>query len=191
MHDGPLDMRMDKSAKLSAEYIVNNYSENELADIIHRYGEERWSKRIAAFIAAERKNKHISTTFELVEIIKKAIPKGARMDGPHPAKRTFQALRIEVNNELGILQKTMENAVARLKTGGRIGVITFHSLEDRIVKQTFAALAKGCICPPQFPVCVCGRKPQLKKVGNIVPPAEEVEENPRARSARLRFAEKC
>lgn len=191
MHDGPLDMRMDKSAKLSAEYIVNNYSESELADIIHRYGEERWSKRIAAFIAAERKNKHISTTFELVEIIKKAIPKGARMDGPHPAKRTFQALRIEVNNELGILQKTMENAVARLKKGGRIGVITFHSLEDRIVKQTFAALAKGCICPPQFPVCVCGRKPQLKKVGNIVPPAEEVEENPRARSARLRFAEKC
>ena len=191
MHDGPLDMRMDKSAKLNAEYIVNNYSEAELADIIHRYGEERWSKRIAQFIAAERKTKHISTTFELVEIIKKAIPKGARMDGPHPAKRTFQAMRIEVNNELGILQKTMEDAVARLKPGGRIGVITFHSLEDRIVKQTFAALAKGCICPPQFPVCVCGRKPQLKKVGNTVPSAEEIEQNPRARSARLRYAEKC
>lgn len=191
MHDGPLDMRMDKSAKLNAEYIVNNYSEAELADIIHRYGEERWSRRIAEFIAAERKTKHIATTFELVEIIKKAIPKGARMDGPHPAKRTFQALRIEVNNELGILQKTMEDAVARLKAGGRIGVITFHSLEDRIVKQTFAQLAKGCICPPQFPVCVCGRKPQLKKVGNIVPSAAEVEENPRARSARLRYAEKC
>lgn len=191
MHDGPLDMRMDKSARLTAEYIVNNYSEAELADIIHRYGEERWSKRIAEFIAAERKTKHIATTFELVDIIKKAIPKGARMDGPHPAKRTFQALRIEVNNELGILQKTMEDAVARLKPGGRIGVITFHSLEDRIIKQTFASLAKGCICPPQFPVCVCGRKPQLKKVGNIVPSAAEIEENPRARSARLRYAEKC
>ena len=188
MHDGPLDMRMNKEAKLDAEYVVNHYKEEELADIIHRYGEERWSKRIAQFIVAERKQHPIKTTFELVDIIKKAIPKGARLDGPHPAKRTFQAIRIEVNNELGILEETMETAVNRLKSGGRIGVITFHSLEDRIIKQTFARLAKGCTCPPQLPVCVCGKKPLLKKTGNIVPSKQEVEENPRSRSARLRYA---
>lgn len=188
MHDGPLDMRMNKEAKLDAEYVVNHYKEEELADIIHRYGEERWSKRIAQFIVAERKEHPITTTFQLVDIIKKAIPKGARLDGPHPAKRTFQAIRIEVNNELGILADTMEAAVNRLKSGGRIGVITFHSLEDRIIKQTFARLAKGCTCPPQLPVCVCGKKPLLKKTGNIVPSKQEVEENPRSRSARLRYA---
>lgn len=188
MHDGPLDMRMNKEAKLDAEYIVNHYKEEELADIIHRYGEERWSKRIAQFIVNERKQQPIKTTFQLVDIIKKAIPKGARLDGPHPAKRTFQAIRIEVNNELGILADTMEAAVSRLKSGGRIGVITFHSLEDRIIKQTFAKLAKGCTCPPQLPVCVCGKKPLLKKTGNIVPSKQEVEENPRSRSARLRYA---
>ena len=188
MHDGPLDMRMNKEARLDAEYVVNNYKEEELADIIHRYGEERWSKRIAQFIVAARKEHPITTTFELVDIIKKAIPKGARLDGPHPAKRTFQAIRIEVNNELGILEETMETAVNRLKSGGRIGVITFHSLEDRIIKQTFARLAKGCTCPPQLPVCVCGKKPLLKKTGNIVPSKQEVEENPRSRSARLRYA---
>lgn len=188
MHDGPLDMRMNKEAKLDAEYIVNHYKEEELADIIHRYGEERWSKRIAQFIVNERKQQPITTTFQLVDIIKKAIPKGARLDGPHPAKRTFQAIRIEVNNELGILADTMEAAVNRLKSGGRIGVITFHSLEDRIIKQTFAKLAKGCTCPPQLPVCVCGKKPLLKKTGNIVPSKQEVEENPRSRSARLRYA---
>lgn len=188
MHDGPLDMRMNKEAKLDAEYIVNHYKEEELADIIHRYGEERWSKRIAQFIVNERKQQPITTTFQLVDIIKKAIPKGARLDGPHPAKRTFQAIRIEVNNELGILAETMETAVSRLKSGGRIGVITFHSLEDRIIKQTFAKLAKGCTCPPQLPVCVCGKKPLLKKTGNIVPSKQEVEENPRSRSARLRYA---
>ena len=188
MHDGPLDMRMNKEAKLTAEYIVNHYKEDELAEIIYKYGEERWSKRIAQFIAAERKNGPVTTTFQLVDIIKKAIPKGARMDGPHPAKRTFQAIRIEVNNELGILEETMRKAVDRLKPGGRIGVITFHSLEDRIIKQTFAELVKGCICPPQLPVCVCGRKPQLKKAGNIVPGKAEVEANPRSRSARLRYA---
>ena len=188
MHDGPLDMRMNKEAKLDAEYVVNHYKEEELADIIHRYGEERWSKRIAQFIVAERKQHPIKTTFELVDIIKKAIPKGARLDGPHPAKRTFQAIRIEVNNELGILEETMETAVNRLKSGGRIGVITFHSLEDRIIKQTFARLAKGCTCPPQLPVCVCGKKPLLKKTGNIVPSKQEVKENPRSRSARLRYA---
>ncbi len=188
MHDGPLDMRMNKEAKLDAEYVVNHYKEEELADIIHRYGEERWSKRIAQFIVAERKKQPLTTTFQLVEVIKKAIPKGARLDGPHPAKRTFQAIRIEVNNELGILADTMETAVERLKSGGRIGVITFHSLEDRIIKQTFAKLAKGCTCPPQLPVCVCGKKPLLKKTGNIVPSKAEVEENPRSRSARLRYA---
>lgn len=188
MHDGPLDMRMNKEASLDAEYIVNHYKEEELADIIHRYGEERWSKRIAQFIVAARNEKPLTTTFELVDVIKKAIPKGARLDGPHPAKRTFQAIRIEVNNELGILADTMEKAVDRLKSGGRIGVITFHSLEDRIIKQTFAKLAKGCTCPPQLPVCVCGKKPQLRKTGNIVPSKAEVEENPRSRSARLRYA---
>lgn len=188
MHDGPLDMRMNKEASLDAEYIVNHYKEEELADIIHRYGEERWAKRIAQFIVAARKEKPLTTTFELVDVIKKAIPKGARLDGPHPAKRTFQAIRIEVNNELEILADTMEKAVDRLKSGGRIGVITFHSLEDRIIKQTFAKLAKGCTCPPQLPVCVCGKKPQLRKTGNIVPSKAEVEENPRSRSARLRYA---
>lgn len=188
MHDGPLDMRMNKEASLDAEYIVNHYKEEELADIIHRYGEERWAKRIAHFIVAARKEKPLTTTFELVDVIKKAIPKGARLDGPHPAKRTFQAIRIEVNNELGILADTMERAVNRLKSGGRIGVITFHSLEDRIIKQTFAKLAKGCTCPPQLPVCVCGKKPLLRKTGNIVPSKAEVEENPRSRSARLRYA---
>lgn len=188
MHDGPLDMRMNKEASLDAEYIVNHYKEEELANIIHRYGEERWAKRIAQFIVAARKEKPLTTTFELVDVIKKAIPKGARLDGPHPAKRTFQAIRIEVNNELEILADTMEKAVDRLKSGGRIGVITFHSLEDRIIKQTFAKLAKGCTCPPQLPVCVCGKKPQLRKTGNIVPSKAEVEENPRSRSARLRYA---
>lgn len=188
MHDGPLDMRMNKEATLDAEYIVNNYKEEELAEIIYKYGEERWSKRIAQFIVAERKLQPLTTTFQLVDVIKKAIPKGARTDGPHPAKRTFQALRIEVNNELGILESTMRRAIDRLKSGGRIGVITFHSLEDRIIKQTFAELVKGCTCPPQLPVCVCGKKPQLKKAGNITPSKQEVEENPRSRSARLRFA---
>lgn len=188
MHDGPLDMRMDKESKKDAYYIVNRYKEEELADIIYHYGEERWSKRIAQFIVKERSEKPIKTTFELVNVIKKAIPKGARQDGPHPAKRTFQAIRIEVNDELNILENVVTQAVERLKSGGRIGVITFHSLEDRIVKQTLAQLAKGCICPPQLPVCVCGRKPLVKKVGNIVPSDAEIEANPRSRSARLRYA---
>lgn len=186
MHDGPLDMRMDRNSKLDAYYVVNNYKEEELDDIIHNYGEERWSKRIAQFIVAERRIKPITTTGELVAVIKKAIPKGARQDGPHPAKRTFQAIRIEVNNELNILEEVINKAVNRLKSGGRIGVITFHSLEDRIVKQTLARLAKGCTCPPQLPICVCGKKPQVKKMISIKPTDEEIEENPRSRSARLR-----
>ena len=173
---------------LAARKAAEQIKEEELADIIYRYGEERWSKRIAQFIVKERSEKPIKTTFELVNVIKKAIPKGARQDGPHPAKRTFQAIRIEVNDELNILENVVTQAVERLKSGGRIGVITFHSLEDRIVKQTLAQLAKGCICPPQLPVCVCGRKPLVKKVGNIVPSDAEIEANPRSRSARLRYA---
>lgn len=188
MHEGPLDMRMNRESKLDACYVVNQYSEEQLANIIYRYGEERWSKRIAQFIVNERKIKPIVTTEELVTVIKKAIPKGARQDGPHPAKRTFQAIRIEVNNELNILEEVVRKAVARLKAGGKIGVITFHSLEDRIIKQTLAELAKGCTCPPQLPICICGKKPQLKKAISIKPTEQEVEENPRSRSARLRGA---
>ncbi|NCD08923.1 MAG: 16S rRNA (cytosine(1402)-N(4))-methyltransferase RsmH [Negativicutes bacterium] len=188
MNEGPLDMRMNTDSKFDAYYVVNNYSEEQLADIIHRYGEERWSKRIAQFIVNERKLKPIATTGELVTVIKKAIPKGARQDGPHPAKRTFQAIRIEVNNELNILEAVVRKAVERLKSDGRIGVITFHSLEDRIVKRTLAELAKGCICPPQLPICICGKKPQVKKVISIKPTEEEIADNPRSRSARLRGA---
>jgi len=186
MQNGPLDMRMDRDGKLTAYQVVNSYSETQLQDVIWSYGEERWSKRIAQFIVAERKEKPLATTFELVDVIKKAIPKGARQEGPHPAKRTFQAIRIEVNNELKILDATMRTGVERLKPGGRIGVLTFHSLEDRIVKKVFQELQKGCICPPHLP-CVCGRKPSLQKVGNIVPCEDEIGANPRARSARMRF----
>ena len=189
MHEGPLDMRMNQDATLTADMVVNTYSEAELAGLIWRYGEERWAKRIAQFIVEERRKKALHTTGELVEVIKKAIPKGARKDGPHPAKRTFQALRIEVNDELNILDQVMEDAVNALRPGGRIGVITFQSLEDRIVKQKLAQLAKGCICPPHMP-CVCGKKPLIGKPGSLVPGDGEVQMNPRARSARLRFAEK-
>ena len=189
MHEGPLDMRMDQDALLTADTIVNTYSEAELADLIWRFGEERWAKRIAQFIVAQRQQKPLHSTGELVEVIKKAIPKGARKDGPHPAKRTFQALRIEVNDELNILDQVVEDAVNALRPGGRIGIITFQSLEDRIVKQKLTHLAKGCICPPHMP-CVCGRKPVIAKPGNLIPGAVEVAMNPRARSARLRFAEK-
>ena len=178
MHDGPLDMRMNKDAKLDAEYIVNNYKEDELAELIYKYGEERWSKRIAQFIVNERKNAPITTTYQLVDIIKKAIPKGARIDGPHPAKRTFQAIRIEVNNELGILEQTMITAVERLKSGGRIGVITFHSLEDRIIKQALKDL--------------CQNKDTWRLVNKkvIEPSWQEIKQNPRARSAKLRVIER-
>lgn len=189
MHEGPLDMRMNQDAALTADIIVNTYSEAELTGLIWRYGEERWAKRIAQFIVTERQRKPLHTTGELVEVIKKAIPKGARKDGPHPAKRTFQALRIEVNDELNILDRVVEDAVNALKPGGRVGVITFQSLEDRIVKQKLAQLARGCICPPHMP-CVCGRKPLIGKPGSLVPGEKEIEMNPRARSARLRFAEK-
>ena len=189
MHDAPLDMRMSVENSRNAGYIVNNYSQEQLSKIIYQYGEERWAKRIAEFIIKARNTKKIETTYDLVNIIKQAIPKGARQDGPHPAKRTFQALRIEVNNELGILENTFKVAVDALRPGGKIAVITFHSLEDRITKQVFAELQKGCICPKNFPVCMCNNSAKLKKGLSLKPSKEEIEENHRSRSARLRVAE--
>lgn len=191
MQDAPLDMRMNPNANFSAYDVVNSYTEQQLAEIITEYGEERWAKRIAKFIVEDRMKGSIETTGQLVDIIKKAIPAGARRDGPHPAKRTFQAIRIEVNNELGILRDTFITAIERLKPGGRIGIITFHSLEDRIAKQTLQELAKTCICPPQLPICVCNTKAKVKVLGKPIPPsADELENNPRARSAKLRLAQK-
>ena len=192
MHDAELDMRMDQRNPMTAKRMIAEYSEKELADIIKDYGEERWAARIAQFIVAERKIKPIETTGELVEVIKKAVPKGARKDGPHPAKRTFQALRIAVNNELGILEQAIEDMAGLLAPGGRLCIITFHSLEDRIVKQTFHRLEHPCTCPPEFPVCVCGKKPTIRVITRkpILPSEEELEFNPRARSAKLRILEK-
>lgn len=191
MQDAPLDMRMNPDARFSAYDVVNTYEEQQLADIIADYGEERWAKRIAKFIVEARVNEKIATTGQLVSVIKKAIPANARRDGPHPAKRTFQAIRIEVNNELGILRDTFITAVERLKPGGHIGIITFHSLEDRIAKQTLQELAKSCICPPQLPVCVCNTTPKVKVQRKpVLPSPDELEHNPRARSAKLRLAEK-
>ena len=192
MHDAELDMRMDQRNPMTAKRMIAEYSEKELADIIKDYGEERWATRIAQFIVAERKIKPIETTGELVEVIKKAVPKGARKDGPHPAKRTFQALRIAVNNELGILEQAIEDMAGLLAPGGRLCIITFHSLEDRIVKQTFHRLEHPCTCPPEFPVCVCGKKPTIRVITRkpILPSEEELEFNPRARSAKLRILEK-
>lgn len=191
MQDGPLDMRMDRENPITAAHIVNTYSLERLTKIITDYGEERWAKRIAEFIIAERAEKEITHTSELVSIIKKAIPAKARQDGPHPAKRTFQALRIEVNKELEILHDSFVDAVSLLKPHGKIGVITFHSLEDRITKQTFKELSTGCICPPELPVCVCHHKAVVKARRKAIEPSkEEVEVNPRSRSAKLRVAEK-
>lgn len=191
-HDAPLDMRMDSEKNLTAREIVNTYSEDELKRVIYDYGEERFSPRIASKIVEARGKKPIETTGELVEIIKSAIPKSAREDGPHPAKRTFQAIRIEVNRELDVISPMIHDAAKLLAPGGRIAVITFHSLEDRIVKQAFAKEARGCECPPDFPVCVCGKKPTLEIVTKkpILPSEKELEENPRSRSAKLRVAEK-
>ena len=191
MHDAPLDMRMDKSAGLSAFDVVNGYSAKELERVIKNSGEERWAKRIAEFIVNTRENKKIETTGELVSVIKAAVPKGARQDGPHPAKRTFQALRIEVNGELTVLEQTVRDAADVLAEGARMGIITFHSLEDRIVKNTFRQLESGCTCPPEFPVCVCGGKPKIQIITRkpLLPSEEEISENPRARSAKLRIAE--
>ncbi len=190
--DAPLDMRMDEGNPLTAQKIVNEYSEEELRRILFEYGEERYSSRIASNIIRARDTGRIETTGELVEIIKRSIPAQAREGGHHPAKRTFQALRIEVNSELDVIAPAIRSAVSLLGRGGRIAIITFHSLEDRIVKQTFASLTGGCTCPKSFPVCVCGNKPQLKIISKkpILPSAEELEENPRSHSAKLRVAEK-
>ena len=192
MQDGPLDMRMDPEGLRSAQNVINEYSEEDLARIIKEYGEERWAKRIARFIVEERKKKPFTTTMELVEVIKKAVPKGARRDGPHPAKRTFQAIRIEVNQELAILEQSIKDMVDVLDTGGRLCIITFHSLEDRIVKQTFRHLENPCVCPPDFPICICGKQPVAKIITRkpILPTNEEIGKNPRARSAKLRILEK-
>ncbi|MBQ8002098.1 MAG: 16S rRNA (cytosine(1402)-N(4))-methyltransferase RsmH, partial [Clostridia bacterium] len=192
MHDAPLDMRMDRRCEMSAKEVVNTYSEDKLCEIITKYGEEKWAVRIAKFIAEARKTKTIETTYELVDIIKAAVPSGARKDGPHPAKRTFQAIRIEVNGELRILEKAVRDGVDCLKCGGRMAVITFHSLEDRIVKDTFNSLANACTCPKNFPICVCGAKNSVKVITRkpILPTDEEIEVNPRSRSAKLRICEK-
>ena len=191
-NDGHLDMRMNKSDALTAYEVVNTYSKERLKQIIFDYGEERFAPRIASFIEEARLLKPIETTAELSEIIKAAIPQKARNDGPHPAKRTFQAIRIEVNGELDAIEPALTAASERLNVGGRLAVISFHSLEDRIVKKTFAGLVKGCTCPPDFPVCMCGKKPILKLVSRkpILPSARELEENPRSRSAKLRVAER-
>ncbi len=192
MQDAPLDMRMNVSQKFSARDIVNEYDEEELMGIIYEYGEEKWAKRIANFIIKERENKPIETTGELVEIIKKAIPAAARREGPHPAKRTFQAIRIEVNNELGILRQTINDITESLNVGGRICIITFHSLEDRIVKNAFRDLSTACKCPPEYPICRCDGRALLKVITRkpILPSENELEMNPRSRSAKLRVAEK-
>ena len=189
--DAPLDMRMNPDRPFSAYDVVNGYDEDELDRVIFAYGEERWARRIAQFIVKEREAKPIETTGELVDIIKKAVPKGARKDGPHPAKRTFQAIRIEVNGELEVLQRAIDDVAARLAVGGRLCIITFHSLEDRIVKEAFRKQENPCICPPQFPVCVCGKKPLGRVITRkpILPSKEELEENPRSRSAKLRVLE--
>lgn len=192
MKDAPLDMRMNRDREFSAYDVVNSYSMEDLWRIIRDYGEEKFAKRVAEFIVNKREEKPIETTLELVDIIKAAIPAKARREGPHPAKRTFQAIRIEVNGELEILNKAIEDGVNRLNKGGRMAIITFHSLEDRIVKLKFRELANPCTCPKEFPICVCGKKPLVKLISRkaIEPSKEEVEENPRSRSAKLRVIER-
>lgn len=192
MSDAPLDMRMDKKAEITAADIVNKSSERELSDIIFKYGEERFAKRIASFIVNERGSKPVTTTTQLSNIIMKAIPARFRPRDIHPATRTFQALRIAVNHELEILEKSILNAVDILKPEGRMCIISFHSLEDRIVKRTFQRLEKGCICPPKIPICQCGIKPSIKIITKrpVTPSEMEIKANPRSRSAKLRAAEK-
>ena len=192
MNDAPLDMRMSQDDDFTAYDVVNRYSEKELAGIISGYGEEKWAKRIASFIVEKRKDKPIESTFELVDVIKAAIPAKARREGPHPAKRTFQAIRIEVNDELGQLERAIEDFCDVLNPGGRLCVISFHSLEDRIVKDIIARRNNPCTCPKEFPVCICGKKADIEKISRkpILPGEEELEANPRARSAKLRVAEK-
>ncbi len=192
MEDAPLDMRMDPSQQETAAQLVQKASKKKLTDIIKKYGEEKWASRIADFIVRERKKQAIETTAQLVEIIKAAVPASARRKGPHPAKRTFQALRIAVNKELEILEDALRVAVEELAPGGRICIISFHSLEDRVVKEVFKELSDPCTCPRDFPQCVCGLKPSVKRVSRkpIVPSPEELDQNPRSRSAKLRIAEK-
>ena len=191
-NSGFLDMRMNRSESVTAYDVVNTYTKERLKQIIYDYGEERFASRIASYIEQARKNKPIETTSELSDIIKEAIPQKARAVGSHPAKRTFQAIRIEVNGELDAIEPAMISAVDRLKVGGRLVVISFHSLEDRIVKKTMAGLVKGCTCPPGLPVCVCGNVQTLKLISKkpILPSQRELEENPRSRSAKLRIAER-
>ena len=190
--DAPLDMRMDKRGELDAFAVVNGYPEEKLKKILYEYGEERFAPAIAAAIVRERAKAPIETTAQLSNLIKYAMPPAAREGGHHPAKRSFQAIRIEVNRELDVIEPAIRDAVRLLRTGGRIAIITFHSLEDRIVKQTFADLAKSCTCPKDFPVCVCGNRPSLRVISKkpILPSAEELSENPRSRSAKLRVAQK-
>ena len=192
MSDAELDMRMDKRNPITAKDVVNSYTEEQLKKILFEYGEEKFSAQIASSIIRAREKKEIESTAELAEIIKSAIPPKAREGGHHPAKRSFQAIRIEVNAELDVIEPTIRDAEKLLAKGGRMAIITFHSLEDRIVKQTFASLATGCTCPREFPVCVCGNKPKVKIVNKkpIVSGKTELDENPRARSAKLRVAEK-
>ena len=192
MADAPLDMRMNNEDILSADTIVNTWSYEELKRILYDYGEERYAPKIAAAICSRREEKPIRTTLELVDIIRSAMPPAALREKQHPAKRSFQAIRIAVNDELNSVAKVMEDAIPALNKGGRLAVITFHSLEDRIVKNAMANAAKGCTCPPNFPVCVCGKKPLVKIVTRkpIVSGEEELERNPRARSAKLRICEK-
>lgn len=192
MQDAPLDMRMDSSASLTAYDVVNTYSETELKNILRDYGEENFAPQIARKIVQRREVSPIKTTFELVDIIKSAMPQKAKVGGHHPCKRSFQAIRICTNDELAIIEPTLRSLVDRLEKGGRLAVITFHSLEDRITKQTFASLSQGCTCPPSFPVCVCGNKPRIKAVNKkpILPSEKELSENPRSRSAKLRVIEK-
>ncbi len=192
MQDAPLDMRMNTQDSFSAEDVVNGYSKDELTRIIRDYGEERWASRIAEFIVKERSRAPITSTFGLVEVIKKAMPASARREGPHPAKRTFQAIRIEVNDELGHLRKAVEDFTDVLAPGGRLAVISFHSLEDRIVKEYFRQRLNPCICPPEFPVCTCGRVADIRNVSRkpITAGARELNINPRSRSAKLRVIEK-
>lgn len=192
MHDAPLDMRMDQSEVLSAATVVNQWPREELKRILWQYGEERYAPLIAAAVVRRREERPIKTTLELVDVIKGAMPGQALREKQHPAKRSFQAIRIAVNDELGAVDRMLQAAVPRLAPGGRLCVISFHSLEDRIVKNGLAAFAKGCTCPPDFPVCVCGKKPMVKLISRkpITSSEEELSENPRARSAKLRVAEK-
>lgn len=190
-YDAPLDMRMNKEDKFSAKELVNTYSESELTRVIFDYGEEKFASKIAKEIVKAREEKEISTTFELVEIIKKAVPKSSQID-KHPARRTFQALRIEVNDEISMLKGAVEDMIDCLKEEGRLAVITFHSLEDRAVKEVFRSLTDGCTCPPNFPICVCGFKEKIRNLTKkpIAPSQDELNENNRSRSAKLRGAEK-